>query len=160
MACRNDILSTANDIEAALLSELERESESGVSDFPDESDSEDDAPAEAMDNAETDQSVESDSEEDEESRVPRVIHGKNGHCWNTKAPTRRGRPLSDNIVIHIPGVKGGAKNIKTEQGAWNLWIDQSILEKLITFTNQNIQGTSLHGTGHTFTHLTNQDEVD
>lgn len=64
--------------------------------------------------------------------------GKNGHLWSIQEPERRGRLLSRNLVLHLPGAKGPAKNVSSPFSAWNLLIDNNILEEIALRTNQEI----------------------
>lgn len=63
---------------------------------------------------------------------------KNGHKWSTEHNRRQGRTASKNIVLRIPGNKGGAKNIQSEIEAWQLLCDDEMIVKIVEYTNMEI----------------------
>lgn len=64
--------------------------------------------------------------------------GKNGHLWSVVEPERRGRPQARNLVIHLPGAKGQARNVSRPLESWNLLIDNVILSEITLRTNEQI----------------------
>lgn len=146
--------------EAAIALALEEDISDGeMSEFPDEVPSEDeDQCEEEVHNSDTDESAESSSEEDE-TEPGSVIFGKNGHKWNTKPPNRIGRPVRDNIIVHLPGAKGQAKLVKTVLEAWKLLICPFIIGIVIEHTNEEIRRRTLFGSGVSFASLTSEAEI-
>lgn len=65
--------------------------------------------------------------------------GRNGHLWSVQQPERRGRVLERNLIVHLPGAKGPAKNVSSPFEAWNLLIDNSILDEILNRTNEEIK---------------------
>lgn len=58
--------------------------------------------------------------------------------WSTNVPSRRGRPSSSNIILHLPGPKGTAKNVKSPGEAWDLIFDKTVIEIITNHTNEEI----------------------
>ncbi|CAI6358817.1 unnamed protein product [Macrosiphum euphorbiae] len=69
------------------------------------------------------------------SNGPQFI-GKDGKTfWKYCPPPKNNRIRRHNIVRHIPGVKGLAKNANSVEESWNLFFPDSILEQIVTYTN-------------------------
>nr|CAI5836449.1 unnamed protein product [Callosobruchus analis] len=82
-----------------------------------------------------------DSQEDETNfsrRSKPVLRGKNDYRWTTEVPERRGRLQSKNLVVHLPGIKGKAKDATNILEFWNVLLDDEILSVIVTHTNQEI----------------------
>nr|CAI5865669.1 unnamed protein product [Callosobruchus analis] len=82
-----------------------------------------------------------DSQEDERNfsrRSKPVLRGKNDYRWTTEVPERRGRLQSKNLVVHLPGIKGKAKDATNILEFWNVLLDDEILSVIVTHTNQEI----------------------
>lgn len=61
---------------------------------------------------------------------------KNTIKWKTTAPDRPNvRTRRRNIVLHLPGTKGEAKNCKTELECFNLFFDNNIIRLIVSGTN-------------------------
>lgn len=65
------------------------------------------------------------------------IQDKNGHKWSRQAPSRRGRPTRDNIFLPLPGPKGEAHSVKSPEEAWNLLLNDQIID-IMVHTNECI----------------------
>lgn len=89
--------------------------------------------------SESEQSAEEEeSEEPHSTKRVTVLKGKSGYKWSTVAPERRGRHKMRNLVTHLPGPKGEARNITTPLEAWSLLLSDDILEKVVAHTNEQI----------------------
>ncbi|KAF9405872.1 hypothetical protein HW555_013560 [Spodoptera exigua] len=62
--------------------------------------------------------------------------------WLMHKPLRNVRTRSCNIVIHLPGVKDVAKNAKEPLQCFSLFMDDSMIDKIVLYTNIYI--TKLH----------------
>lgn len=81
------------------------------------------------------------SENEEHQRNRHLIRGRNKktpYIWSTKEPVRRGRVAERNLVTHLPGPKGAAKEVGTPENAWKLLIDDAMLEEITMRTNEEI----------------------
>lgn len=67
-----------------------------------------------------------------------IVKGKNGYKWSTDVPEKRGRHQARNLVTHLPGAKGAAKNITSPLEAWNLLVSNDILDFIVHHTNEEI----------------------
>lgn len=65
--------------------------------------------------------------------------------WHANAP-RQYRTSSKNIVIHLPGVKKVAKNAKSPIDCWKLFFSDSMIEKIVSYTNIYLQKARAHFT--------------
>lgn len=95
---------------------------------------------------ESEESDEVSAEEDAGNRptVARVrniasVQGKRGYQWSTLEPQRRGRPLQRNLVSHLPGARGPAKDVTTPLESWEILITDNILSEVLHRTNEEIR---------------------
>lgn len=58
--------------------------------------------------------------------------------WYRKPPPQNVRTAARNIIIHLPGVKGLAKNASTPFEAWNQLFDNDMLFHIVACTNKYI----------------------
>lgn len=68
---------------------------------------------------------------------------KDGTMWRKTCPPKTVRRRARNIIVHLPGPKGGAKDRKTEVDLWDLFFDEDIINILVRCTNiyiENIKG--------------------
>lgn len=65
--------------------------------------------------------------------------GKNGHLWSMSEPERRGRPFARNLISHLPGARGAAKQVTSPIEAWKLLINDEILNEILLRTNLEIE---------------------
>lgn len=63
---------------------------------------------------------------------------KNPYIWSSIEPERRGRHPERNLVKHLPGPKGAAKEVRTPENAWNLLIDDAMITEITVRTNDEI----------------------
>ena len=105
-------------------------------------------------------------DDDEEQRDPSTsqrnvasILGKNGHRWTTQAPARQGRPRRENIVLHLPGPKQEARNVRSPLESWNLLFSEEILDIIVMHTNQEILRKCQSGLPQSYKKTTNTTEV-
>lgn len=70
---------------------------------------------------------------------PKIL-GKNNYVW-FKQPmiSRRTRTSKKNIVLHLPGPKGEAKNKTSVKELWQLFFPDSLIEIILTNTNKEIE---------------------
>lgn len=59
--------------------------------------------------------------------------------WRKHALPRNVRTRQQNIVTHLPGVRPAGKNSKTPKECFLLFLDDSIIEKIVTCTNFKIE---------------------
>lgn len=100
------------------------------------SDQEDDV----INNSDHDSGSEHSVEEEEEAGVtfstgPTYIGKDKVTLWNKHAPSQRRRRLARNIVVHLPGVKGEARNATTILEAWSLFFPDVVIEEITKHTN-------------------------
>jgi hypothetical protein len=68
-----------------------------------------------------------------------LLTGKSGYKWHTADPPRRSRTRADDIVLHLPGPKGAARNVQTPKDTCELLIDDDITSSITAHTNEEIQ---------------------
>lgn len=59
--------------------------------------------------------------------------------WSNTPQPRPGRIRSHNIVTQLPGPKRQARQARSELECWNLFLPETILEKLVHYTNIKIR---------------------
>lgn len=62
-----------------------------------------------------------------------------GHKSLPPLPPRRGRAGSHNIITHLPGPKGNSKNVTSPTEAWKLFFPDSVIQKIMDYTNKWIE---------------------
>lgn len=111
--------------------------------------------------------VETNENESSDDDIPlaelqrKVIYGKNGYRWQTKPfHSKNKRTMEKNLVLHLPGPKGAARIAKTEYEAWRLFFDDSILQTIVSHTNEEIirNQTNL-AVAQRYTHQTDETEL-
>lgn len=81
------------------------------------------------------------NENEERQRNRHLIRGRNKktpYIWSTKEPERRGRVSERNLVMHLPGPKGAAKEVRMPENAFKLLIYDAMLQKITLRTNEEI----------------------
>ncbi|KAE9528810.1 hypothetical protein AGLY_012385 [Aphis glycines] len=61
--------------------------------------------------------------------------GKDGTKWFRKNPTQNIRTIKQNLVTEKSGVKGVAKNAKSEMESWEIFFSNPIIETIVKCTN-------------------------
>jgi len=61
--------------------------------------------------------------------------GKDVTKWFCKKPTQNIRTIQQNLVTEKSGVKGVAKNAKSEIESWEIFFSNPIIEKIVKCTN-------------------------
>lgn len=80
--------------------------------------------------------------------------------WKKEMPPKNSRTRSHNIISHIPGVKGVAKNMKSELEIWQLFFPDTLLSEIVANTNLFIQNSALkYQSNPTFIKPTDIDEI-
>ncbi|UYV72085.1 hypothetical protein LAZ67_9001767 [Cordylochernes scorpioides] len=79
--------------------------------------------------------------------------------WKKALPPKNVRTRSKNIITHLPGVKGEARNAKSIFDCWNLFIDDNILECIVTNTNIYIWNIQQNYSREIDANLTNLHEI-
>ncbi|KAK9754341.1 Transposase IS4 [Popillia japonica] len=77
-------------------------------------------------------------ENEEEVRENNVFVGKNGTRWSKIPPNKNLRSRSENIIIHLPGVKASARNAKSPIECFQLFIDEQMITDIVMNTNNKI----------------------
>ncbi|XP_073507254.1 uncharacterized protein [Phyllobates terribilis] len=103
-----------------LGEESDIDSEDDVEECPDESDADQDG----------------ESEEDAQDIETYYLGKDKTTKWIKKPPPKRSRTRSHNILSHLPGVIGTARNAKNEMECWNCLFTDDILVTIVTYTNQ------------------------
>lgn len=106
-----------------------------VSQRSEESDSEQEG---ILDNLEEPESVPAATSQSAEVRGTSYT-SKDGTKWSKDCPRQSVRVRSENIITNAPGVKGTAKLAKTEIETWSLFITDSMLNTVLTYTNIQIK---------------------
>ncbi|XP_042909206.1 piggyBac transposable element-derived protein 4 [Parasteatoda tepidariorum] len=96
--------------------------------------------------SETEQSNVDLSSEDENSdnETCYIAYQKNkgktvdSYRWNKHPPSSRKKTSKQNVLIRLPGVIGDARKAQTNLDSWLLFIDESILNCIVKWTNQYI----------------------
>lgn len=139
-----------------LLEEVE-EYESGLADTSTNEDSEEDE-VEVSDHL-----SESEQSGDEVPVVPNdgpTYTGKDSITkWRKHALPRNVRTRQQNIVTHLPGVRPAGKNSKTPKECFLLFLDDSIIEKIVTYTNIKVEKDSEKNKNDRSTYKTNIAEI-
>ncbi|UYV80886.1 hypothetical protein LAZ67_19002099 [Cordylochernes scorpioides] len=79
--------------------------------------------------------------------------------WKKALPPKYVQTRSENIITHLPGVKGEEKNTKSILDCWNLFIDDNILECIVTNTNIYIRNIQQNYSRERDANLTNLHEI-
>lgn len=79
------------------------------------------------------------SESDNDDHVDECFLGRNKSTkWSKVCPPKNVRTRRQNIVTHLPGVKGAAKNARTPMECWELFFDSELLSSIVDHTNKKI----------------------
>ncbi|UYV65113.1 hypothetical protein LAZ67_3003153 [Cordylochernes scorpioides] len=127
---------------------------------PDDEESETDDHIEERNwSTDTEQYILSEEENNEDPSFNYYI-GKDQKTKSKKALSPKNvRTRSENIITHLPGVKGEAKNAKSILDCWNLFIDDIILECIVTNTNIYIRNIQQNYSRERDANLTNLHEI-
>lgn len=68
----------------------------------------------------------------------KYFFGKDKTRWNKQAPTSIHRTRSHNIIVHLPGPKSTAKNMKTHLECFFLFFDEVVINIIVKSTNIKI----------------------
>jgi len=122
---------TDRELEAELL----RQEEEPLSD--NESEDDEDYVEESEHDTESDLGTSLDNEEvNDASTSNNFYFSKDKNTkWNKKPIKVSGRTRKHNIITHLPGVKGVAKNAKTPHDAFKLYFDEELMNILVLKTN-------------------------
>lgn len=121
-----------------VLRMLMEEDESGE-ECEDYSDAEEDAVERREDNTDTEQETDSKDSDSDDHTVGNYFLGRNKSSkWSKVCPPKNVRTRRQNIVTHLPGVKGVAKNARTPQQCWSCFFDNDVLSNIVKFTNEKI----------------------
>ena len=137
-------LSKPEDLEEVrrLLEEDVDEDEPAVNeDLGEESDIDSlDEVEERKDNSDTEQDGEVTEGENEPESESNFFWGKDKTSkWAKNPPKRTVRKRAHNIITHLPGVIGNARNAKTAVDCWNNLFTDDILNTIVRYTNQYIE---------------------
>ncbi|XP_067129894.1 uncharacterized protein [Centruroides vittatus] len=89
-------------------------------------------------NSDTSQS-ENEDDDDILSQDGNFYTGKDGTKWKKVKHIQSVRTRRHNIVSHLPGCRSEAKNAKTLLDAWQCFFPDAILQKIVDYTNVNIE---------------------
>lgn len=111
--------------------------------------------------ASTANSADSDSSSDMPLSTLGYVYGKNRYKWSKRAPTR-GRTRRHNIITHLPGLKGPAKNLQNKNPVnyWSLLITDEMISTIVDCTNEKITDlSSRYGKTASFVNFTDSVEM-
>ncbi|XP_071056505.1 piggyBac transposable element-derived protein 4-like [Onthophagus taurus] len=133
------------------------ESESDVDDNFAESDGED--KVEELSEHIDDTSSEDDEFEERPLQRDGILKGKNGFAWSSREPAKTRTP-SRNIVVKVPGIKN-ARVVIREIDAWAILFTPTILNEIITHTNEEIERQGVkYQPGTKYVHPTDNVEIN
>ena len=97
-----------------------------------------------------DGSDEDENERDEASRfrvyeVSGVQRGRDDTVWTSLPAGNRGRPLSENIVLSLPGPRGESRGITSAVELWNLFLPDEMIQEIVDHTNTYMQRNPVEG---------------
>lgn len=107
-----------------------------------EDDEENEDCLETREASDTEQEGESETEEESTAQSVPGFTAKDGTSWNKHPFSQRVRKSRANIVTHLPGVKGVAKNAKTPLDCWNLFFSEEMLVSIVKNINTYIEAIS------------------
>lgn len=81
--------------------------------------------------------ISDESDTDSQLQDGDIITGKSGFKWGTQEPPKT-KTVARNIVVKVPGVSGNARNISSELEAWQVLFTQDMIDKIVNYTNQEI----------------------
>lgn len=124
----------------SLLNEVESEENSANSDEEEFSDHENFSEHNSESEIEED-----DSEVDQDDVIASsdVFIGKD-NCtrWKKEKFRTNGRTPARNIISHLPGPRGAAKDVTTPINSLDIFIDKNMIEKIVTYTNVYVEKVS------------------
>ncbi|XP_071563491.1 piggyBac transposable element-derived protein 4-like [Temnothorax nylanderi] len=71
-------------------------------------------------------------------RKPSIIHGKDGHRWYT-TPLQQSQSRQNTPVSYLQGPVGEARRASTPLQMWSLLFPDSLIEKIVRHTNEEIR---------------------
>ncbi len=77
----------------------------------------------------------SNEEEERDDGVSYIMGKDKVTRWNLRSPRTHVRRPAQNIIVGQPGVKEVARDAKTPLQAWELFFPESLLMKIVTYTN-------------------------
>ncbi|XP_050314861.1 piggyBac transposable element-derived protein 4-like [Anthonomus grandis grandis] len=124
--------------DAEILRELAEDDSNVLSDAED-SEGEEDAVENQLESSDTEQEISSEDDEEVEEPVVKMILGKDKITrWKLQMPVQNVRTRLHNIVSHLPGVKGAARNARSVLACWSAFFDDDILNLIVSNTNKYI----------------------
>ncbi|KAJ8949217.1 hypothetical protein NQ314_008277 [Rhamnusium bicolor] len=85
--------------------------------------------------------------------------GKDGSTmWKKYFPPKNMRTRSENIITHLPGVKGDIKKLKSPIDIWKCFVDNEILDMIVENTNK-ILSTAKYPVSNRTARLTDKIEL-
>lgn len=68
----------------------------------------------------------------------KYFFGKDSTRWMKEEPTRAHRTRAHNVIVHLPGPKSTAKNMKTHLEYFFLFLDKVVIDIIVKSTNIKI----------------------
>jgi len=100
------------------------------------------------------------SDSQENLQADTIIYGKDKKTkWTRQVPPRNRRTPKKNIVSHLPGTKGVARNARTPIECWDLIFDTNMLDKIVECTNYQISLVKKNYSRDRDARDTNQEEI-
>ncbi|CAG5029592.1 unnamed protein product [Parnassius apollo] len=82
---------------------------------------------------------ETDSEDEAGSSLSQYYIGRDKQTkWSKNSSSQRIRQRAHNIVLHLPGPKGEARNVMSKTDCFNLFFDKNIVYLILKYTNEYI----------------------
>ncbi|KAJ8936879.1 hypothetical protein NQ314_012143 [Rhamnusium bicolor] len=91
-------------------------------------------------------------------REPYFLSKDGSIKWKKHFPLKNVRTRSENIITHLPGVKGDTKKLKSPIDLWKCFIYDDILDVIVEYTNKIIS-TAKYPVSSRAARLTNKTEL-
>ncbi|KAJ4426647.1 hypothetical protein ANN_26445 [Periplaneta americana] len=129
-----------------------------------ESEDEDDHISESEHNTDTEQEQEAETSDDDcDDNAPlsqfTTYKGKDGTSWRKSLPPRNVKTRACNIVTHLPGCKGQARQAKLPLETWSCLIDDNIIDDIVKYTNIYIRSIQNNFVRERDASITDQTEI-
>ncbi|KAJ4448309.1 hypothetical protein ANN_10324 [Periplaneta americana] len=119
-------------------------------------------PVAAYEGQEQEQEAES-SDDDCDDNAPlsqfTTYKGKDGTSWRKSVPPRNVKTRACNIVTHLPGCKGQARQAKLPLETWSYLIDDNIIDYIVKYTNIYIRSIQNNFVRERDASITDQTEI-
>lgn len=156
MACKRKLTDYEKEMER--LRTLIDEVESSEEEFDEASENESDVEIYSSHDSESefDQNEEDHKNSDSEESI---FVSKNKTIWQKEKTNQKVKTCSQNIITHLPGLKGIARNIREPLESWELFFNSKIIQSIVEWTNIYIEKVSVNYTRDRDAKKTNEVEM-